>query len=124
MQYDELITQCIKALKEFNPKIEGPNSFIERFLKSVNHNIFYSYFQIQVTKETVERMFIKQVFYGVLRYTDFLKIVTESLFVSKPSSTERKDETLFDIFIYLTVFRLNELPLDDFKSLVIVSYIF
>ena len=47
-------------------------------------------------------MFIKQVFYGVLRYTDFLKIVTESLFVS--------------------VFRLNELPLDDFKSLVIVSY--
>ena len=65
-------------------------------------------------------MFIKQVFYGVLRYTDFLKIFTESLFVSKPSSTERKDETLFDIFIYL---RLNELPLDDFKSLVIVSYI-
>jgi len=35
MQYDELIIQCIKALKEFNPKIEGPNSFIERFLKSV-----------------------------------------------------------------------------------------
>ena len=42
MQYDELIIQCIKALKEFNPKIEGPNSFIERFLKSVN-NIFNSF---------------------------------------------------------------------------------
>ena len=39
MQYDELIAACIKALKEFNPKIEGPNSFIERFLKSVN--LFY-----------------------------------------------------------------------------------
>ena len=123
MQYDELIAACIKALKEFNPKIEGPNSFIERFLKSVIHQYFYLNFK-QVTKETVERMFIKQVFYGVLRYTDFLKIFTESLFVSKPSSTERKDETLFDIFIYLTIFRLNELPLDDFKSLVIVSYIF
>ena len=35
MQYDELIAACIKALKEFNPKIEGPNSFIERFLKTV-----------------------------------------------------------------------------------------
>ena len=55
---------------------------------------------------------------------EYLKIFTESLFVSKPSSTERKDETLFDIFIYLTIFRLNELPLDDFKSLVIVSYMF
>ena len=32
MQYDELIEQCIKALKGFNPKIEGPNSFIEKFL--------------------------------------------------------------------------------------------
>ena len=37
MQYDELIIQWIKALKEFNTKIEGPNSFIERFLKSVNN---------------------------------------------------------------------------------------
>lgn len=54
---------------------------------------------------------------------DFLKIFTESLFKSKPSSTERKDETLFHIFTYLTVFRLNELPLDDYKQLVIVSYI-
>ena len=38
MQYDELITQCIKALKEFNPKIEGPNSFIDKFLKKVSYN--------------------------------------------------------------------------------------
>ena len=47
MQYDELIIQCIKALKEFNPKIEGPNSFIERFLKSVTKKflIFLIYFR-------------------------------------------------------------------------------
>ena len=64
-------------------------------------------------------MFIKQVFYGVLRYKAFLKIFTESLFTSKPSSTERKDETLFHVFAYLTIFRLNELPLDDYKQLVI-----
>ena len=46
MQYDELIIQCIKALKEFNPKIEGPNSFIERFLKYVisSYNFFKIYF--------------------------------------------------------------------------------
>ena len=35
MLFDELITQCIKALKEYNPKIEGPDSFIDRFLKGV-----------------------------------------------------------------------------------------
>lgn len=65
-------------------------------------------------------MFIKQVFYGVLRREEFLKIFTESLFKSKPSSTERKDETLFHIFAYLTIFRLHELPLDDYKQLVLV----
>ena len=46
MQYDELISACIKALKEFNPKIEGPNSFIERFLKSVK--IFFLIFKILI----------------------------------------------------------------------------
>ena len=39
MHYDELITHCITAIKGFNPKIEGPNSFIERFVKSVNYKI-------------------------------------------------------------------------------------
>ena len=40
MQYDELIAQSIKALKEFNPKIEGPNSFIEKFVKKVSNYKF------------------------------------------------------------------------------------
>jgi hypothetical protein len=66
-------------------------------------------------------MFIKQVFYGVLRYKDFLVIFTNSLFNAKPASTERKDETLFDIFLYLTIFRLDELPVEDYRNLVIVS---
>lgn len=69
-------------------------------------------------------MFIKQVFYGILQYKDFLKILTEKLFTSKPASTERKDEALFFIIGYLTIFRLDELPLDDFKQLIIVSYSF
>ena len=68
-------------------------------------------------------MFIKQILYGVLRYSDFLKIFTEYLFHHNKSSTERKDEILFQIFAYITVFRLNELPLDDYKCLVNVTYI-
>jgi hypothetical protein len=49
MLFDELILQCIKALKEYNPKIEGPDSFIDRFLKAVNFsylkNIGYKKFE-------------------------------------------------------------------------------
>ena len=67
-------------------------------------------------------MFIKQIFFGILEKKEILKSVTDSLFKSKPSSTERKDELLFQIFVYMTLFRLNELSLDDYKSLVLVSY--
>ena len=68
-------------------------------------------------------MFIEQVFYGVIRYQDFLKVFTECLFKIKSSSTERKDEYLYAIFAYLTIFRFKELPLVDFQSLCIVKKI-
>lgn len=68
-------------------------------------------------------MFIKQVYFGVLRYSDFLKEFTEFLFISKPASTERKDNLLFQIIVYLTIFRINELPIDEYKAIILVSYI-
>lgn len=68
-------------------------------------------------------MFIRQVYFGVLRYSEFLKEFTEFLFTSKPSSTERKDDTLFQIILYLTIFRINELPIEDYKAIILVSYI-
>lgn len=68
-------------------------------------------------------MFIKQILYGVLRYADFLKVFTELLFKHNKSSTERKDETFYKIFAYITIFRLGELPLEDFKQLINVTYI-
>ena len=68
-------------------------------------------------------MFIKQIFFGIMEKKPILKSITDTLFQSRPSSTERKDEILFQIFIYMTLFRLHELSLDDFKSLVLVSYI-
>ena len=52
MHFDELINQCIICLKTYNPSIEGPDSFVSKYLK-------------KITKDSNERMFIKQVFYGV-----------------------------------------------------------
>jgi len=65
-------------------------------------------------------MFIKQVFYGIMRYRDFLKIFTDQLFELNKSTTERKDEYLYQILAYLLIFRLEELPMEDFKSIVYV----
>ena len=35
MFFDELIKACIKGISGYNPNIETPDSFIERFLKGV-----------------------------------------------------------------------------------------
>ena len=66
-------------------------------------------------------MFIKQIFYGTLRYNEFLKIFTEKLLGLNRTFADRKDETLFNIFAYITIFRLDELPLSDYKQLVYVT---
>ena len=50
-------------------------------------------------------MFIRQVFYGCLRYKDFLKNFTEVFFQLRKGSTSRKDELLYSIFAYLTIFK-------------------
>ncbi len=68
-------------------------------------------------------MFIKEVFYGVMRYSEFLKIFTNKLFYLNKSSTERKDEQLYQIFAYLSIFRLEELPIEDFRNIVYVIQI-
>ena len=41
MFYDELLQACIDAINGYNPNIETPDSFLERFLKKVNKIIFY-----------------------------------------------------------------------------------
>ena len=33
MKYDELILSCISCIQEFNPNIEGPDCWAEKFLK-------------------------------------------------------------------------------------------
>jgi hypothetical protein len=73
---------------------------------------------LKKTKDTNERMFVKQVFYGVLRYKEFLKAFTDNLFNMNKASTERKDQTLYSIICYITVFRLDELSQDDYKNII------
>lgn len=40
MRYDELIDACIQCIQKYNPNIEGPDSFAEKFLKKVLYLIF------------------------------------------------------------------------------------
>ena len=65
-------------------------------------------------------MFIRQVFYGCLRYKEFLKVFTDVFYNSRRGTTSIKDIYLYTVFAYITIFRLNELPIDDFNLLILV----
>ena len=61
MKYGELIEQCILMIENFNPK-NAVSSYVEDFLKSISN--------------PYENVFIKQIFYGVIRYKSMLKVLT------------------------------------------------
>lgn len=62
-------------------------------------------------------MFIKQVFYGCIRYEEFLKIFIRVFYQLHPS-LNRNDMAMYSTFAYLALFRLDELQIADFKKLV------
>jgi hypothetical protein len=64
-------------------------------------------------------VFVKQVFYGCVRYQEFLKVFNTILFKKFSAQTNRNDNVLYQIFGYLTFFRLEELSLDDYRRLVL-----
>ncbi len=63
-------------------------------------------------------MFIKQVFYGCIRYEEFLKVFIRVFFSLHTAQINRNDATMYSIFAYLSFFRLDELQLADFRKLV------
>jgi len=107
MKYGELIDASIEITKSFldqKPQVTTLDSHAEEFTKNID-NAF-------------EKVFVKQVFYGCIRYQEFLKCFNQVLFKVHSASTNRKDNILYLIFSYLTLFRLEELQIDDYKKLV------
>ncbi|CAD8195383.1 unnamed protein product [Paramecium pentaurelia] len=107
MRYQQLITQAIDLIKSYNPVILTPDSYCEQYIQENCKKLF-----------DTEIMFLKQVFSGVQRYEEFLKILTKTMFKILSSTTNRNDGTLYHIFSYLIIFRLDELPYNEFKKMV------
>jgi hypothetical protein len=104
MKYSELIEKCDECIKTFNPIISTIDSHADTYLSNV--------------KDPYEKVFIKQIFYGCIRYQDFLKAFTKIFFERNVVGTNRNDMNIYLIFAYLSFFRLEELSMEDFKKLV------
>jgi len=63
----------------------------------------------------VERRFIRQVFYGCMRYQKFLKLFVTS-FLYQATAASNEDKVLYMIYGYMLFFRLGELGIEEFKK--------
>lgn len=104
MKFGELVEHTIECIKTFNPVYKTIDSHSDEFLANF--------------KDPYEKVFIKQVFYGCIRYEEFLKIFCKVFFSMHSSTTNRNDTALYSIFAYLSFFRLDELQIADYRKLI------
>ena len=58
-------------------------------------------------------------FYGCIRYEEFLKVFCKIFFERHPVGTNRNDLVMYMIFGYLSFFRLEELAIEDYRKLIL-----
>lgn len=98
-----MLEQAVCCLKSYNPVCHTVDSHAAAFLVSV--------------KDPYEKVFIKQIFYGCVRYEVFLSLFCKQFFSAH--HLNRQDILMYSIFAYLTYFRLDELRPDDFRKLLL-----
>lgn len=118
MKFGELIDHAVECLKTFNPVIKTIDSHADEFLLKVSHNqrslMVCVCAQIH---DAYEKVFLKQVFYGCVRYEEFLRIFQKAYYKQHPS-LKLNDVPMYAIFAYIIFFRLEEIAPADFKKLV------
>ena len=90
MKFSELIDSCVECIKSFNPIVKTLDSHADDFLKDVRP----SPLTMKYT-DPYEKVFVKQVFYGCVRYQEFLKV---SLLTSN-HPTGLQQHSIQEIFI-------------------------
>ena len=105
MKFSELLEHCKECVKTFNPVISTIDSHADNYLSNI--------------KDPYEKVFVKQVFYGCIRYQDFLKVFIKKFYELNPIGTNRNDQVLYTVFAYMSFFRLEELAIEDFRKLVL-----
>lgn len=105
--YIDLIDRAKDIIRTYNPIKVTLDSHAEEYFARFSNT------EGKCTLDKSTQVFLKQVLYGVVRYEQFNKILTDGLFRAYKSSTNRKDALLYHIIAYLIIFRFDDLPKNE-----------
>ena len=106
----ELLKACESVMKSFNPQVTTVDSHSKEKLGIA-----------EGPNAEPAKVFIKQVFYGCVRYKHALKTFLSSFYYNNSGKTSRNDYTRYMILGYLALFRLHELGFERFRSFIMAD---
>ena len=101
----ELLERAEELIKTYNPKRTTLESHATEFLNG--------------NKAEADAAFLKEVLYGVMRCKAALKVFMACFFNDMSARVLRSDYTMYMILAYLSVFRLKELTIQEFRKFVL-----
>jgi len=103
MKRKELLSACEEFVKSYDPATTTVDAHADEELKCY---------------EEADRLFMHQVLYGCMRYKEVLKVFLSNFYHDNSAKCSRNDYTKFTIMAYLTIFRLDDLGMQAYKSFV------
>ena len=101
----DLIARATEMLASFNGDKVSPDAHAERCLDEWR------------VREASDATFIRQCFYGCVRYAKMLGAFTKTMYHARGGDILRSDRDLYTVYAYLLLLRLDELGWDQFARL-------
>eukprot|EP00941_MAST-03F_sp_MAST-3F-sp1_P005564 g5564.t1 len=105
--YRKLVSRIVSVIKSYRPNVMGVDTHAAECL-GIREGV----------DPTPEQTFIKQVLYGCVRYRKVLKILLSSFYFNNSGTTNRGDYTMYMIYAYIGLYRLDELGFAEFEKFV------
>ena len=105
MAPDDLIARATEMLASFDGDKVSPDAHAERCLDEWR------------VREDSDATFIRQCFYGCVRYAKMLGAFTKTMYHARGGDILRSDRDLYVVYAYLLLLRLDELGWDQFERL-------
>ena len=101
----DLIARATEMLASFDGDKVSPDAHAERCLDEWR------------VREASDATFIRQCFYGCVRYAKMLGAFTKTMYHARGGDILRSDRDLYTVYAYLLLLRLDELGWDQFEQL-------